>query len=48
MSIRWAKMKARVQGKSESLSQYFHAKTKLCCALQLTYREIKAEVLIGL
>lgn len=47
-STRWARMKARVQGKSETLTQYFHSKTRLCSALKLSYREIKAEVLMGL
>lgn len=48
MSTRWARMKARVQEKTEPLTRYFHAKTRLCSALNLTYRETKGEVLIGL
>lgn len=47
-STRWSRMKARVQAKDEALSPYFHAKVKLCGSLGMTFRETKAEALIGL
>lgn len=48
ISTRWARMKARVQEKDEALSAYFHAKVKLCSALEKSFRETKSELLIGL
>ncbi|XP_077279779.1 uncharacterized protein LOC143907117 [Temnothorax americanus] len=47
-SDRWQKMIDRVQQKDESLSAYFHAKTKLCMDLKLDFRDIKEQVLDGL
>nr|AKD28027.1 pol polyprotein [Glypta fumiferanae] len=47
-STQWARMKERVQGKSESIVKYFHAKVRLCAPLRLTFREEKAEVIMGL
>ncbi|TGZ46332.1 hypothetical protein DBV15_12223 [Temnothorax longispinosus] len=47
-SDRWQKMIDRVQQKDESLSAYFHAKTKLCIDLKLNFRDIKEQVLDGL
>lgn len=48
LSTRWARMKARVQEKGESLTRYFHAKERMCNSLTLSFREGKAEILIGL
>ncbi|XP_046602593.1 uncharacterized protein LOC124296600 [Neodiprion lecontei] len=48
LTTRFDRMRARVQGKGESLVKYFHAKAKMCSELSLTYRELKAQVLIGL
>lgn len=47
-ATRWDRMRARTQKKGESLSQYFHAKVRLCGALDLTFDDEKGEVLRGL
>jgi len=41
-------MVARVQNKDESLSIYFHSKTKMCIDLRLEFRDVKEQVLDGL
>lgn len=45
VSDRWQRMIDRMQQKDESLSAYFHAKTKLCVDLKLEFCGIKEQVL---
>ncbi|KAK9739910.1 Retroviral aspartyl protease [Popillia japonica] len=42
------KMSARIQGIKESNSSYFHDKIRLCNALNLTFDEVKEQIVVGL
>jgi hypothetical protein len=41
-------MEARVQGKDESVEDYFYTKMRLCRELKLEFQESKKLVLMGL
>lgn len=45
---RWAQMLARRQGRNESVSAYFHAKTRLLKGLNLNFWEEKSQIVSGL
>lgn len=44
----WKEMSSRRQGFKENLSSYFHQKVTLCKQLELSFRETKEQVAIGL
>lgn len=48
LSSRWERMRKRIQLKSEDANAYYYSKRKLCQALQLSFDEMKEQVLIGL
>ncbi|KAK9674810.1 Zinc knuckle [Popillia japonica] len=46
--VKWKKMVARIQRKGEPLSEYYHNKVRLCTDLNLTFADVKEQILIGL
>lgn len=47
-TARWNRMISRTQGKQESLTTYFHAKTRLCQSVRLGFQDTKEQILVGL
>ncbi|KAK9711267.1 Zinc knuckle [Popillia japonica] len=47
-SLKWQRMRERVQQRNERLDNYFHEKVKLCVELNMDVSETKQVVLIGL
>lgn len=48
LPVKWKKMSERIQRKDEALSEYYHAKVRLCKDLSLNFAETKEQILIGL
>lgn len=48
LADRWSRMKARKQGKSETVLAYYYEKVELCGKLKLTFSDAKEEILAGL
>lgn len=47
-ATKWRRMEERTQKKGESIDNYFHEKVRHCKQLNMNFKEIKQQILIGL
>lgn len=48
LSVIWEQMTQRIQGRAETVNDYFFSKLNLCVRLDLSFQETKEQILIGL